>query len=144
MAVREIVLMGDPVLREEALEVTNFNRDLRSLVRDLYESMYHAEGVGLAAPQIGISKRVIVIDHGRILFDGQLATLSQRVAPFKMITIDLHRNVDGYDFSRVGEVLESEDRKVKLRVAKDATADVTSRLLADLPVLDLTIEDPPI
>ena len=62
MAVREIVLMGDPVLREEALEVTNFNRDLRSLVRDLYESMYHAEGVGLAAPQIGISKRVIVID----------------------------------------------------------------------------------
>ena len=48
MAVREIVLMGDPVLREEALEVTDFDRDLRSLVRDLYESMYHAEGVGLA------------------------------------------------------------------------------------------------
>ena len=62
MAVREIVLLGDPVLREEALEVTDFDRALRALVRDMYESMYHAEGVGLAAPQIGISKRVIVID----------------------------------------------------------------------------------
>jgi peptide deformylase len=62
MAVREIVLMGDPVLREEAAEVTDFGRDLRKLVRDMYESMYHAEGVGLAAPQIGISKQVLVID----------------------------------------------------------------------------------
>ena len=62
MAVREIVLMGDPVLREEAAEVTDFGRDLRKLVRDMYESMYYAEGVGLAAPQIGISKQVLVID----------------------------------------------------------------------------------
>jgi peptide deformylase len=62
MAAREIVLMGDPVLRKEAQEVTDFDRELRTLVRDMYESMYHAEGVGLAAPQIGISKRVIVID----------------------------------------------------------------------------------
>jgi peptide deformylase len=62
MAVREIVLMGDPVLREEAEQVSAFDRELRGLVRDMYETMYHAEGVGLAAPQIGISKRVIVID----------------------------------------------------------------------------------
>jgi len=62
MAVREIVLMGDPVLREEAAEVSDFDRELRALVRDMYESMYHAEGVGLAAPQIGVPKRVIVID----------------------------------------------------------------------------------
>ena len=62
MAVREIVLMGDPVLREEAEQVSAFDRELKALVRDMYETMYHAEGVGLAAPQIGISKRVIVID----------------------------------------------------------------------------------
>ena len=91
-----------------------------------------------------LCKRVVVIDHGRILFDGPLATLSNRVAPFKMITIDLSRNVDGYDFSGIGHVLESEDRKVTLRVAKDEAAEVTSRLLADLPILDLTIEDTPI
>ncbi len=80
MAVREIVLMGDPVLREEALEVTDFDRDLLTLVRDLYESMYHAEGVGLAAPQIGISKRVIVIDLRRDEEpDVRLALINPRV-----------------------------------------------------------------
>ena len=80
MAVREIRLMGDPVLREEAVEVTDFDRDLRSVVRDLYESMYHAEGVGLAAPQIGVSKRVIVIDLRKDDEpDARLALINPRV-----------------------------------------------------------------
>ncbi|MEM7415198.1 MAG: peptide deformylase [Gemmatimonadota bacterium] len=59
--IREIVLMGDPVLREEAEEVTVFDDELKSLVRDMFETMYHADGIGLAAPQIGLSQRVIVI-----------------------------------------------------------------------------------
>jgi len=65
MAVREIVLMGVPVLREVAEEVEAFDDELRALVRDMFESMYHAEGIGLAAPQIGISSRVLVIDLAR-------------------------------------------------------------------------------
>ena len=65
MAIREIVLMGDPVLRQEAEEVTAFDDDLRALVRDMYETMYHADGIGLAAPQIGIAKRVMVVDLRR-------------------------------------------------------------------------------
>ena len=59
---REIVLMGDPVLREEATEVEEITEEVRRLVEDMFETMYHAEGVGLAAPQIGISKRIFVID----------------------------------------------------------------------------------
>lgn len=62
MAIREIVLMGDPVLRTEADEITAFNGELRGIVRDMFETMYHAEGIGLAAPQIGLSARVIVVD----------------------------------------------------------------------------------
>ena len=62
MSVREIVLMGDPVLREVAEEVDTFDDALRALVRDMFETMYHAEGIGLAAPQIGILSRVVVID----------------------------------------------------------------------------------
>ena len=62
MAVHEIVVMGDPVLRTEASDVTSFDDDLKSLLRDLWETMYHAEGIGLAAPQIGVSRRAIVID----------------------------------------------------------------------------------
>ena len=65
MAIRDIVLMGDPVLREEGEEVTTFDADLKALVRDMYETMYHADGIGLAAPQIGLSKRIIVVDLRR-------------------------------------------------------------------------------
>jgi peptide deformylase len=62
MSIREIVLLGDPVLRTEAEDVAAFDDDLRSLVRDMFETMYHAEGIGLAAPQVGVSKRVLVVD----------------------------------------------------------------------------------
>ena len=65
MALRDIVLMGDPVLRDEAQEVTAFDDELKRLVRDMFETMYHADGIGLAAPQIGIRKRVIVVDLRR-------------------------------------------------------------------------------
>lgn len=91
-----------------------------------------------------LCKRIIVIDHGRVLFDGPLAALTARVAPFKVIAIDLDRDVDGFDFARHGEVLAREARKVRLRVKKDEAPATTARLLAELPVLDLTIEDPPI
>jgi peptide deformylase len=65
VAVREIRLFGDPILREEAGEVAAFGDELRSLVRDMFETMYHAEGIGLAAPQIGVATRVIVVDLRR-------------------------------------------------------------------------------
>ncbi len=65
MAIRDIVLMGDPVLRQEAEEVTEFGPELTALVRDMFETMYHADGIGLAAPQIGLSTRVIVVDLRR-------------------------------------------------------------------------------
>ncbi|WP_270171991.1 peptide deformylase [Paenibacillus sp. SYP-B4298] len=64
MSIRIIVKDPDPVLRERAKEVTKFNANLHKLLRDMAETMYDAEGVGLAAPQIGILKRVIVVDVG--------------------------------------------------------------------------------
>lgn len=65
MAIHEIVLLGDPVLRTEADEVTAFDSKLRGLVRDMFETMYHADGIGLAAPQIGVLLRVLVVDLRR-------------------------------------------------------------------------------
>lgn len=91
-----------------------------------------------------LCKRIIVIDHGKLLFDGSLAALSTKLAPFKVIKIDLDRNVDGFDFDRMGDVLLRETHKVHMRVPKMEAAAVANRLLTDLPVLDLTIEDPPI
>ena len=63
--VRKVRLLGDPVLREEAGEVVAFDETLRSLVRDMFETMYHEEGIGLAANQIGVLSRVIVLDLRR-------------------------------------------------------------------------------
>jgi peptide deformylase len=57
-----IVKYGDPVLETLAQPVTVFDDELKKLVEDMFESMYAAHGVGLAAPQIGISKRLAVID----------------------------------------------------------------------------------
>ena len=57
-----IVKFGDPVLEKPAEPVTVFDDDLQKLIDDMFESMYEARGVGLAAPQIGISKRLAVID----------------------------------------------------------------------------------
>ncbi len=57
-----IVKFGDPVLEKKAAIITEFDDDLRKLADDMFESMYAAHGVGLAAPQIGISKRIVVID----------------------------------------------------------------------------------
>src|ERR1044071_6475425 len=57
-----IVKYGDPVLEKPAATVTEFDHKLRKLVEDMFESMYAAHGVGLAAPQIGVSKRLAVID----------------------------------------------------------------------------------
>ena len=62
MAIRQIRLLGDPVLRKPCREVEDINDEIRRLIDDLMDTMYHAEGIGLAAPQIGVSQRVFVYD----------------------------------------------------------------------------------
>lgn len=65
MAIREVRKQGDPVLTKKAKLVEKFNDPLlEQLVEDMFETMYQAPGVGLAAPQVGISKRVLVADCG--------------------------------------------------------------------------------
>ena len=62
MAIRRIRHLGDEVLRVPGEAVAEFDDDLRALVNDMFETMYHAEGIGLAAPQIGLSLRLCVLD----------------------------------------------------------------------------------
>src|SRR5580698_5349146 len=58
----KIVKYPEPVLSQPGEPVTEFDKDLRKLVADMFETMYAAQGIGLAAPQIGVSKRITVID----------------------------------------------------------------------------------
>jgi ABC-2 type transport system ATP-binding protein len=89
-----------------------------------------------------LCKRVIVIHHGRLLFDGDLSGLVQRFTAHKTIVVQLRDCAA--DLRAYGEVVSCEDGRQTLRVPKAETARVTERLLADLPVIDLTVTDPPI
>lgn len=64
MAVLPIVKIGDPILETRAQEVPRITKKITKLVEDMIETMYEANGAGLAAPQVGVSKRIIVVDLG--------------------------------------------------------------------------------
>ena len=69
MAVYSIVKIGDPILREKAQTVKKITPNIIKLLENLKDTLYEANGVGLAAPQIGVSKRVVVIDVGEGLLE---------------------------------------------------------------------------
>ncbi|HHW43752.1 peptide deformylase [Desulfofundulus thermobenzoicus] len=69
MAIYKIVLYGDEVLREKARPVTRITPNILKLLDNMRDTMYDARGVGLAAPQVGVSKRVIVVDTGEGLIE---------------------------------------------------------------------------
>ncbi len=64
MAIRNIRIFGDDVLRKNAKEVSELTPRIEILIEDMFETMYDAEGVGLAAPQVGILKRIFTVDVG--------------------------------------------------------------------------------
>lgn len=91
-----------------------------------------------------LCERVIIIHHGQLKYDGGLNDLSRRIAPFKTIGVDL---IDGQcvDLSPYGTpVPEQNGDKQMVQVKSDQVASITARMLAELPVLDLIVEDPPI
>ena len=63
MAIRDIITYPHPVLRQQAETITEFDEELKTLVEDMADTMYQAPGVGLAANQIGIARRVVVVDR---------------------------------------------------------------------------------
>lgn len=64
MAIRNLRFEGDPILRKTSKEVKEITPKIVELVDDMLETMYESNGVGLAAPQVGILKRIVVIDVG--------------------------------------------------------------------------------
>jgi ABC-2 type transport system ATP-binding protein len=89
-----------------------------------------------------LCRRVVVIHHGRLVFDGDLSVLVQQFTEHKTIVVQL-ADCEA-DLRSYGEVVSCSDGQTTLRVPKAEAAHVTERLLADLPVIDLLIEDPPI
>jgi len=93
-----------------------------------------------------LCERIIIIHQGQLKYDGGLTDLSRQIAPVKLIGVAL-RDAAPADLSRYGVMVPNEpslDGKQLLQVPADEVAAITARLLSDLPVQDLTIEDPPI
>ena len=100
-----------------------------------------------------LCERIIIIHHGQLKYDGGIANLSRRIAPFKLIGVRLALSEDegleksnGRDLSQYGEPVQNEEdaEKVYIRVKSEDVTTVTSRMLSELPIHDTTIADPPI
>jgi ABC-2 type transport system ATP-binding protein len=136
----EVLFLDEPTI---GLDVTMQKR-LRSFFAE-YNQRYGATVLLTShymADVQALCRRVIVIHLGRILYDGALSELTTRFNATKTIGVALREGPA--DLSAYGEVLSAEDERVVLRVGRAEATEVAARLLHDLPVADLTIEDPPI
>ena len=97
------------------------------------------------ADVVALCRRVILIHHGRLRFDGPLDDLAERLAPFKLIRITLGQSVaSDIALPDAVEILTQENGTWTLRVARQSAPAVTAHLLQQLPIVDLVVEDPPI
>jgi ABC-2 type transport system ATP-binding protein len=88
--------------------------------------------------------RVVVIDRGRLIYDGDLRELVRRVRPDKHVTIRLSKPVDRADLARLGTVVSADAAQAVLAVPAAQASTVVRDALASLPIVDLTIEEPPL
>jgi ABC-2 type transport system ATP-binding protein len=136
----QVVFLDEPTI---GLDVT-MQRRIRGFVAE-YNRRYGATVLLTShymADVEALCRRVVVIHHGRLLFDGDLSQLLQRFTSHKTIVVQVDK--PDADLHTYGEVVSYEDGHYTLRVPKQETARITERLLADLPVVDLLVEDPPI
>ncbi len=115
--------------------IAEYNRRYRATV--ILTSHYMADVTALC-------KRVIVIDHGKLMYDGALDELSARIAPHKLVCVELAAELDRQLVAKYGEVINVEGQQVQLLVPRNKTSETAARILSELPVVDVTIQDPPI
>jgi ABC-2 type transport system ATP-binding protein len=136
----QVLFLDEPTI---GLDVTMQKR-IRAFVAD-YNARFGATVLLTShymADVEALCERVVVIHHGRLLYDGLLAGLADQFAAYKTIGVSLengHADLSGY-----GEVIHTDGDWITLRVPKSETSRITARLLAEEQVLDLNVEDPPI
>jgi ABC-2 type transport system ATP-binding protein len=136
----DVVFLDEPTI---GLDVTMQHR-IRSFIAE-YNRRFSATVLLTShymADVEALCKRVVVIHHGRLLYDGTLSKLVQKFTEHKIIVVqvgDCENNMASY-----GEVVSCDGGRFTLRVPRDETAHITGRILAELPVIDLLVEDPPI
>jgi ABC-2 type transport system ATP-binding protein len=135
-----VVFLDEPTI---GLDVT-MQRRIRAFVAE-YNRRFNASVLLTShymADVLALSKRVIVIHRGKLLFDGELSALIQKFTEYKTIIVQIG-DCDA-DLNSYGQVMSCNEGSFTLRVPRDKAAEITERMLADLPVVDLLVQDPPI
>ncbi len=140
----EVVFLDEPTL---GLDVS-----MQARIRTFIKELNRRSGATILLTShymddiVALCRRVIVIHHGKILYDGGLTDLAERMAPYKIVGATLRDGAIGRDLSAYGDVVSNENGLVKLRVPRADAAERTARLVRDLEggLADLSLEDPPI
>ena len=155
MALRQIRTEGDPVLNKKCREVTEVTERIRELIDDMFETMYEANGVGLAAPQVGILKRIVVIDVG----EGPIVMINPKIVetsgeqtgsegclsiPGKAGTVTRPNYVKARAFNEDMEEYEIEGTELLARAICHETDHLDGHLYTELvegPLQDVTYDE---
>ena len=133
MSVQQIRLLGDPVLRTPAEPVTTFDKELRTLVKDLWDTMVDAPGAGLAAPQIGVGLRVFTYDVGEAaghLINPTIVAVSEEIddgeegclsLPGLSYPLARHAAVIAHGFTEFGDPVVLEGSEILARCIQHET-----------------------
>ena len=136
----QVLFLDEPTI---GLDVT-MQRRIRAFIAE-YNRRFGASVLLTShymADVVALCRRVIVIHHGRILYDGDLSGLVEKFSAQKTIVLTLPDS--NIDLTAYGVVLSKDAGRVTLEVPKSETSRITAQLLADLPISDLTVDDPPI
>jgi ABC-2 type transport system ATP-binding protein len=140
----KVLFLDEPTI---GLDIT-----AQARIRSFLQEYNHRTGAAILltshymADVTALCDRIIIIHHGQLKYDGSLTTLAHRIAPYKLIGVSLGEARE-CDLSCYGELIpvdEGNGDKQYIQIKADKVTEVTARILADLPVHDLTIEDPPI
>jgi len=142
----EVLFLDEPTL---GLDIA-MQRRLREFLKKYNRE--HAVTVILTshymADVAALCPRVMLIHHGQLIYDGTLHTLAEKLAPFKLLKLQFGAPVPDFEARLAAfpgaEMLPKENGHYALRVPRDQVAPVTARILQELPVADLSVEDPPI
>jgi ABC-2 type transport system ATP-binding protein len=137
-----VLFLDEPTI---GLDVT-----MQATVRDFVKAYNERFGASVLLTShymddvLALCPRVVVIDRGRLIYDGDLRQLSRDVRPDKRIVVRLGRPVPSADLSRFGLVVASGEAQAVLQVRAAEVSAAVARMLSALPVVDLTVEDPPL
>jgi ABC-2 type transport system ATP-binding protein len=138
----EVLFLDEPTIGLDVVAQHNIQGFLRHFQQErkttvLLTSHYMKDVAALC-------RRVVIIAHGRIVYDGSLAGIVDKFSGHKLITLAFAEDAEAPDLSRFGEVVESRPPKVKLRVDRPRVAEVLAAVLNEHVVSDVSVEDPPL